>query len=294
MTLRQLFSVKCHSGKKSEGMNGKMSQPKIVLVTGASAGIGKATVELLLDEGFIVYGAARRVEKMRDVEAKGARILSMDVTDDQSMRKGIEHIIQENGRIDVLFNNAGYGSYGAVEDVPLEEAKKQFEVNLFGVSRLTQLVLPYMRKQGSGKIINTSSAGGKIYTPLGAWYHATKHALEGFSDCLRLEVKPFGIDVIIIEPGATESEWADIVFDHIDRTSGNTAYSKMVDAFKNTLKKAGPIYPPERIAKLVSKAIHSNRPKTRYVAGNAKPVLFIRKIVSDKMFDRILYTLAGL
>lgn len=271
-----------------------MNRQKVVLVTGASAGIGKATVELLLQEGFIVYGAARRIEQMRDIESKGARIIAMDVTDDLSMRSGVNRIIQEQGRIDVLFNNAGYGAYGAVEDVPMEEARRQFEVNLFGLSCLTQLVLPYMRKQKSGKIINTSSAGGKIHTLLGAWYHAAKHALEGFSDCLRVEVKPFGVDVIVIEPGATKSEWAEVVIEHVRKTSGNTAYSKMADAFIKWLEKPGAVYPPDRIAQLVSKAIRSNKPKTRYVAGNARLVLFARKILSDRMFDRILYRMFGI
>lgn len=274
-----------------------MNKPKVVLVTGASAGIGKATVELLLREGFIVYGAARRVEQMRDIESKGARIIAMDVTDDVSMINGVNQIMKEQGRIDVLFNNAGYGSYGTVEDVPLEEARRQFEVNLFGLSRLTQLVLPVMRKQKSGKIINTSSAGGKVYTLLGAWYHAAKHALEGFSDCLRLEVKPFGIDVIIIEPGATESEWSKIVFQHVQKTSGNTEYSKIAHAFIKTfekLEKSSTVYPPDRVARLVSEAIRSKKPKTRYVAGNARPVLFMRKVLSDKMFDRILNRTFGI
>ncbi|GAA0370848.1 oxidoreductase [Bacillus horti] len=269
-----------------------LNKQKVVLITGASAGIGKATVNLLLNEGFIVYGAARRVEHMKDIESKGARIISMDVTDELSMKNGVDQIIKEQGRIDVLFNNAGYGSYGAVEDVPLEEARRQFEVNLFGLSRLTQLVLPYMRKQKSGKIINTSSAGGKVYTLLGAWYHAAKHALEGYSDCLRVEVKPFGIDVIIIEPGATESEWSGVVLEHVQKTSGNTAYGKLATAFVETLKqmeKSSTLYSPDRIAQLVSKAIHTKKPKTRYVAGNARPVLFMRKILSDRMFDRVLY-----
>lgn len=266
-----------------------MNKKSVVLITGASAGIGKATAELLLKEGFIVYGAARRVENMRDIESKGARIMAMDVTDEASMENGVNRIIQEQGRIDILFNNAGYGSYGAVEDVPMEEARRQFEVNLFGLSRLTQLVLPHMRKQKSGKIINNSSAGGKIYTLLGAWYHAAKHALEGFSDCLRLEVKPFGIDVVIIEPGATESEWIEVVKEHVEKTSGNTAYSKMADAFIKTFENLNSTSSPNVIAQLVLKAIHSNNPKTRYVAGNAKPVLLLRKILSDKMLDRAIY-----
>ncbi|RDZ06405.1 short-chain dehydrogenase/reductase [Priestia megaterium] len=269
-----------------------MNQSKngVVLITGASAGMGKATAELLLEKGYIVYGAARRVDKMKDLEVKGARILAMDVTDEQSMIDGVNRIIQEQGRIDVLFNNAGYGSYGAVEDVPLDEAKRQFEVNLFGLSRLTQLVLPHMRKQKSGKIINNSSMGGKVYTPLGAWYHATKHALEGYSDCLRFEVAQFGIDVVIIEPGSIESEWNDITLENVQKTSGHTAYAKMTKAFVDMSKRAPKSTSPKVIAEIVLQAIESKKPKTRYVAGQfAKPLIALRKLVSDRMYDGILY-----
>ncbi|GGE32681.1 short-chain dehydrogenase/reductase [Pullulanibacillus camelliae] len=270
-----------------------MSKKGVVLITGASSGMGMATAERLLKEGYSVYGAARRVEKMRALEAKGAQILAMDVTDDQSLADGVNRIISEQGRIDVLFNNVGYGSYGAVEDVPLEEAKRQFEVNLFGLSRLTQLVLPIMRKQGSGKIINNSSVGGRIYTPLGAWYHATKHALEGYSDCLRFEVASFGIDVIVIEPGSIQSEWSDIMLENVQKVSGKTAYADMthsyVDMSKNMVKNAST---PHVIADTVFKAIKARKPKTRYVAGKfAKPMLLLRKLVSDRLFDRMLYSM---
>lgn len=262
----------------------------VVLITGASAGMGKATAELLLEKGYIVYGAARRVDKMKDLEVKGAKVLAMDVTDEKSMIDGVNQIIEEQGRIDVLFNNAGYGSYGAVEDVPLDEAKRQFEVNLFGLSRLTQLVLPHMRKQRSGKIINNSSMGGKVYTPLGAWYHATKHALEGYSDCLRFEVAQFGIDVVIIEPGSIESEWNDITLENVQKTSGHTAYAKMTKAFVDMSKRAPKSTSPKVIAEIVLRAIESKKPKTRYVAGQfAKPLIALRKLVSDRMYDGILY-----
>ncbi|OAZ65735.1 MULTISPECIES: oxidoreductase [Bacillus] len=269
-----------------------MTQNKkgVVLITGASAGMGKATAELLLERGYIVYGAARRVDKMKDLEVKGAEILAMDVTDEQSMIDGVNRIIQEQGRIDVLFNNAGYGSYGAVEDVPLDEAKRQFEVNLFGLSRLTQLVLPHMREQRSGKIINNSSMGGKVYTPLGAWYHATKHALEGYSDCLRFEVAQFGIDVVIIEPGSIESEWNDITLENVQKTSGHTAYAKMTKAFVDMSKRSPKSTSPKVIAEIVLRAIESKKPRTRYVAGQfAKPLITLRKLVSDRMYDGILY-----
>ncbi|MFF3025380.1 oxidoreductase [Gottfriedia sp. NPDC057948] len=264
----------------------------VVLITGASAGMGKATAELLLEKGYVVYGAARRIEKMKDLELKGAKILAMDVTDEQSLVNGVNRIIQEQGKIDVLFNNAGYGSYGSVEDVPLAEARRQFEVNLFGLSRLTQLVIPHMRKQKSGKIINNSSMGGKVYTPLGAWYHATKHALEGYSDCLRFEVAQFNIDVVVIEPGSIESEWNDITLNNLQKTSAHTAYADMTKAFVEMSKNAPKPTSPKVIAEIVLKAIESKKPKTRYVAGQfAKPLLILRKLVSDRMFDRILYSM---
>jgi len=164
----------------------------VALVTGASSGIGKETVKKLLEAGYTVYAAARRVEKMNDLADLGASILKMDVTDRVSIEAGVTNILYGERSIDVLVNNAGYGSYGAIEDVPLEEVRRQFEVNIFGLARLTQLVLPGMREKRFGKIVNVSSMGGKIYTPFGGWYHATKHALEGLSDSLRLETAPFG------------------------------------------------------------------------------------------------------
>ncbi|WP_019155235.1 oxidoreductase [Robertmurraya massiliosenegalensis] len=263
----------------------------VVLITGASAGMGKATTELLLEKGYVVYSAARRIERMLDLEAKGAKLIALDVTDEQSMVNGINRIMEEQGRIDVLFNNAGYGSYGAVEDVTLEEARRQFEVNLFGLSRLTQLVLPHMRRQKSGKIINNSSTGGRIYTPLGAWYHATKHALEGYSDCLRLEVAPFGIDVVVIQPGSIKSEWSNIMLEYVQKTSGKGAYANMTNAYikmaSNMINQASS---PYVIGKIVMKAIEAKRPKTRYAAGQfAKPMLFFRRVLTDRMFDRLLY-----
>jgi len=160
---------------------------KTVLITGASSGIGKETARALLNEGYTVYAAARRVEQMKDLEKIGATIFPLDVTDEASIIASVNSILEKEDSIDLLINNAGYGSYGAIEDVPIDEARRQFEVNIFGLARLTQLVLPKMRENRYGKIVNISSMGGKIYTPFGGWYHATKHALEGFSDALRLE-----------------------------------------------------------------------------------------------------------
>jgi NAD(P)-dependent dehydrogenase (short-subunit alcohol dehydrogenase family) len=208
---------------------------KVALVTGASSGIGEATALELAKAGYTVHAAARRVERMNHLTESGIRPISMDVTDDSSMQAAVEKIIADTGRIDVLVNNAGYGSYGALEDVPMDEARYQFEVNVFGAARLTQLVLPHMRKNRSGKIVNITSMGGKIHTPLGAWYHATKFALEAISDCLRLELKPFGIDVIVIEPGGIRSEWADIAADKVRAVSSDGPYAPQGNAVANSL-----------------------------------------------------------
>src|SRR6185437_12609789 len=181
---------------------------KTALVTGASAGIGEATARAFMTAGFRVFAGARRLDRMEPLAAAGATLLKLDVTDDASMAAAVNTSKSATGRIDVLVNNAGYGSYGALEDVPLAEARRQFDVNVFGLARLCQLVLPIMRAQKSGKIINVTSIGGKIWEPLGAWYHATKFAVEGLSDCLRAEVAEFGIKVVVVEPGSISSEWA--------------------------------------------------------------------------------------
>ncbi|MFH1645833.1 MAG: oxidoreductase [Candidatus Omnitrophota bacterium] len=265
---------------------------KVALITGASSGIGKSTAKKLLKADYIVYGVSRRIEKMADIKDLGANILSMDITDDASILNAVNAIINEQGRIDVLINNAGFGSYGAVEDVSVSEARYQFEVNLFGLARLTQLILPHMRKNKYGKIVNISSMGGKIYAPLGAWYHATKHALEGWSDCLRFEVKPFGIDVIIIEPGLIKTDWQNIAIKKLLESSGNTAYSELANKTASIMKKtyAAPnVSEPELIADTILKAVTSKNPKTRYAKGYlAKPYIFFRKILPDKIYEAIV------
>jgi len=270
----------------------EVSEKRVALVTGASSGIGAATVERLLDDGWIVYGAARRVEKMEPLESKGAKILKLDVTVDESIIDAVTTITEDEGRLDALINNAGFGLYGAVEDTDIADARYQFEVNLFGLARLTQLVLPQMRKQKAGTVVNLSSMGGKVYTPLGAWYHATKHALEGWSDALRVEVKPFGIQVVIIEPGAIETEFAEVMADPMIERSGETVYGEMAKKMKKaTLDTyaSGKASPPDIIAKLIVEAVNRKKPKTRYVAGHmARPVMFLRKILSDRMFDWVL------
>lgn len=260
---------------------------KVVLVTGASSGMGKATAIHLNKAGYIVYAGARRIERMKHLEQQGIHVLNLDVIDDKSMVLAIETIIKEQGRIDILVNNAGYGSYGAVEDVPMSEAKYQFEVNVFGMARLIQLVLPYMRSNRFGKIVNISSVGAKTYEPLGAWYHSTKYAVEGLSDCLRLEVEEFGIDVIIIEPGGIKTEWAGIAADNLLRTSGDTVYGDLAKKYANALKQGNMGTNPDIIAQIIEKAISVKKPKTRYAAGfGATFFLFARKILPDRLYDK--------
>ncbi len=264
-----------------------------VLITGASSGIGKATAMRLLEDGYSVYAAARRVEQMRDLEASGAVALKMDVTREDDIVAGVDRINAEREGTDILINNAGFGLYGAVEDIPLDEARYQFEVNLFGAARLTQLVLPHMRARRAGKIINISSIGGKIHTPLGSWYHATKYALEGWSDCLRLELKDFGIDVIVIQPGAIRTEFGDVAFGAALARSRSTAYSGLADGMLNVgarIRSSGSVgSPPSVIAETIAKALRASRPRTRYVAGQyAKPLLLLRRLLSDRMFDRLI------
>lgn len=265
---------------------------KVILITGASSGIGKAAALQLLDEGHIVYGAARRVEKMEDIKSAGGHAIEMDITKDEDVINAVNRIIGEQHRVDVLVNNAGYAIYGAVEDTDIDDARRQFEVNLFGLARITQLVLPYMRSQQSGKIINMSSMGGKVYTPLGAWYHATKHALEGWSDSLRLEVKQFGIDVVIVEPGIIATEFGEVMDDPMMKRSGEGPYSNMAEFMSKATRKSyeeGNASPPSVIADVISKAVNSDKPKIRYVKGKlAKPVMLMRKILGDRIFDKLI------
>ena len=262
---------------------------KTVLITGASSGIGEETVKRLMTAGYTVYAGARRLDRMKSLADAGARLLALDVTDDGSMTAAVKTVMQETGRIDVLINNAGYGSYGALEDVPPEEARRQFDVNIFGLARLTQLVLPAMRAQRSGRIVNISSIGGKFGEPFGCWYHATKFAVEGLSDSLRMELHPFGIDVVVIQPGATHSEWAKIAHDSLIKYSGDGPYGKAASAHANMMELGhqGSIpAPPSVVAKTIVQAVQSRNPKTRYATGGlARTMLFMRRVLSDRAFD---------
>lgn len=261
---------------------------RVAIITGASSGIGEVTARGLAKQGFTVYAAARRAERMVALKDVGIRPVTVDVTDDPSLVAFVDQVVAETGRVDVLVNNAGYGSYGALEDVPLEEARRQVEVNLFGLARLTQLVLPHMRAQGSGRIVNISSMGGKIYEPLGSWYHATKFAVEGLSDSLRLELAQFGIKVVVIEPGDIKTEWGSIAAESMLATSGGTVYADQA-AHMSTLLTSETGSSPDVVAKAVLRAATSSRPRTRYAVGRgAKALLYSRRVLTDRGFDRLL------
>ncbi len=265
---------------------------RTALVTGASSGIGEDTARKLQALGYIVYGAARRTDRLHALAADGIRPLAMDVTDDASMSAGVNRILEETGRIDVLVNNAGYGSYGAIEDVPIDEARRQFEVNVFGLARLTQLVSPHMRAQGSGTIINISSIGGRLTTPLGGWYHATKYAVEALSDALRIELAPFGIDVVVVEPGAIRTAWWSIAADHLEATAEGSAYADQIWAVAGAMRSESNnrrFSPPAVIARTVGKIITARRPRTRYAVGfMAGPLIAARRVLPDRTFDQLI------
>ncbi|GGJ24353.1 oxidoreductase [Paenarthrobacter histidinolovorans] len=263
------------------------------LVTGASTGIGFETAIALASAGFTVYAGARRVDRMEPLKDYGITVLHLDVTSEESMASAVAQVVAAHGRVDVLVNNAGYGSYGSLEEVPLAEGRRQFEVNVMGLARMTQLVLPRMRAAGTGRIINVASIGGKIYEPLGAWYHGTKFAVEGMSDSLRLELKPHGIDVVIIEPSGTDTEWGTIAGEGLLATSGGGPYADQAHvvaaALASTSGDGHVLSTPARVvAKAILRAAKAKRPRTRYPVGRgAWSVLAMRRILPDRAFDAV-------
>ena len=265
---------------------------KTALVTGASSGMGKVIARRLIQDGYQVYAAARSVEKMNDLAQLGARALRMDISRDEDILAAVDTIVSQTGGVDVLVNNAGFGLYGPVEEIGIDEARYQFEVNVFGAARLTQLLLPAMRARRRGYIINITSIGGKIYTPLGAWYHATKHALEGWSDCLRLEVAEYGIKVVIVEPGLIETGFGEVVSGSIVKRSASGPYGHLVGKVANSVKNAygnGRGSDPKVIADVVARAVKSPHPRTRYAAGKyARMLIGMRVWLGDRLFDRII------
>ena len=267
-------------------------QSKVILITGASSGIGYDAAQTLARQGHKVYAAARRTELMVPLKADGIMPLSLDVTDEESMQRCVQSVLDKEGRIDVLVNNAGYGWFGAIETTPMEEARRQLEVNVFGLSRMCQLVLPAMRKQGKGRIINTASIAGKIVLLYGGWYHVSKFSVEALSDALRMEVKPFGIDVSIIEPGGIKTDWGIIAARHLRESSAGTPYEASATTEADTLHKAysGPwLSSPRVITRALSRAVNSRRPRTRYRTGRFAHVgVFFHWLLPSRWWDAVM------
>ncbi|MGP4102606.1 oxidoreductase [Nonomuraea sp. KM90] len=266
---------------------------KVVLVTGASAGIGKATALELVRAGHIVYGAARRVPNMDDIRDAGGHALELDARRPEDLERVVAAVVEEQGRIDVLINNAGTVLHGAAEDTALDLARDLFEVNLFAPARLAQLALPHMREQGSGTIVNVSSIGGEIALPLGCWYYAGKHALEAYSDTLRMEVEPFGIDVVIIQPGIIKTEFEDHTAQHLREISGGTAYATMAEAMarraETQLGDNSQGTDPGVVATTIRQAIEAGKPETRYAVGwLADRLLELNRTLPDREFDKLV------
>lgn len=275
-------------------INVKPYEQQVVLITGTASGIGEATAKYLIEKGHIVYGGDIQFEKNKWLDAAGGHSLNMDVTNVEMVQAGVQKVIAEQGRIDVLFNNAGYGLYGPIEEVTMEDVHQQFEVNVFGYANLVKAVLPHMREQGDGLVINNTSMGGKIWLGgLGGWYHATKHALEGWSDVLRFEVKKFGIDVVIVEPGAINTNFIGPVSGYLKKYREGTAYNHLFTPFdemqanpdNSALSGSDPIV----IAEAVNEAMNAKRPKIRYTRGAmANELIIVRDIFGDRIFDGLM------
>jgi len=266
---------------------------KVVLVTGCSSGIGRATAERLAARGWTVYATARRSSSIADLEARGCRTLALDVTDEQSMRSAVETVSDAEGAVGVLVNNAGYSLSGAIETASPEEVKRQFETNVFGPVRLTRLVLPAMRRQGFGKIVNVSSMGGRLTFPGGGYYHATKWAIEALSDVLRYEVGGFGIDVIVIEPGLIRTRFGETAAGGVGVEDGPYgAYNRAVaertrGAYEGPTGRLGG--DAQSVASVIEKAISARRPRTRYrVTPSASLFLTLHALLTDRAWDRLV------
>ncbi len=267
-----------------------MARSKVVLITGCSTGIGRAAAEHLAGRGHTVYATARRLDSIAGLEDVGCKILQLDVTDESSMRAAVETVEAAEGAIGALVNNAGYGLQGPFEETSVDEIRRQFETNVFGAVALTQLVLPKMRERRRGRIVNVSSMGGRITLPGGAFYHATKHALEAISDVARFELKPFGIDVVVIEPGIVKTRFGDTAEATVGEGTGPyAAYNESLkrvldDAYGGTLSKAG--VGPAAVAKTIARAIEARRPKTRYVVpAFTLGILLARRVLPDRVWD---------
>jgi NAD(P)-dependent dehydrogenase (short-subunit alcohol dehydrogenase family) len=264
-----------------------------VLITGCSTGIGRATAERLGQAGMTVYATARRPESVADLEASGCKTLALDVTDESSMQAAVAAVEQADGPVAALVNNAGYSQSGAVETIPMDELRRQFETNVFGLVRMCQLVLPGMRKAGRGRIVNISSMGGKLTFPGGGAYHGTKYAVEAISDALRFEVRGFGVHVSIIEPGLIKTSFGDTAHGSVPQQDGpyaefNAAVAKLTaEVYEGPLSKLGA--GPEAVAKAIEKAITARKPRTRYpVTASARLMMANHALLPDRGWDAVV------
>ena len=268
---------------------------KAVLITGCSTGIGRKTAEHLAGSGWTVYATARRSESIADLEGKGCKALPLDVTDEESMRAAVAAVEEAEGAVGVLVNNAGYSQSGAVEEVAMDQVRRQFETNVFGLLRMCQLVLPGMRRQGWGKIVNISSMGGRLVFPGGGIYHGTKYAVEAISDAMRWEVRRFGVDVILIEPGLIKTEFGETAAHSVNEaTPSDGAYAdfnQQVAATTAGAYESRGTTPPSAVAKRIEKAISRRRPGARYpVTVGARALLGVRKILPARGWDALMRT----
>ncbi|HSF02558.1 MAG TPA: oxidoreductase [Solirubrobacterales bacterium] len=272
---------------------------KAVLITGCSSGIGHATAEHLAARGWTVYASARRTESIADLAERGIKTLALDVTDEGSMRAAVAEVEEAEGAVGALVNNAGYSQSGAVETLPLDRLRAQFETNVFGLVRMCQLVLPGMRRQGAGRIVNVSSMGGRLTFPGGGAYHGTKHAVEALSDALRFEVRGFGVHVVLIEPGLIKTRFGETAAGSIDAAAGESddPYGEFnaavgaatAEVYEGPLARLGG--GPETVARAIERAITSRRPKTRYkVTPSARLALAQRRLLTDRAWDAFMRT----
>ena len=273
-----------------------MTISKIVLITGCSSGIGDETARHLAARGWTVYATARRPETLTDLEAAGCKTLACDVTDEESMRGCVDAVVAPEGAVGVLVNNAGYSQSGAVESVDMDSIRRQFETNVFGLIRMSQLVLPGMRDQRWGRIVNISSMGGRLTFPGGGIYHATKHAVEAICDAMRFEVAGFGVDVVCVEPGLIVTGFGDAAARSLEEgASGEGPYGEFnarvgaatEGVYKGPMRRLGG--GPETVARTIEKAITARRPRSRYkVTPSAKLAIAQRRLVSDRLWDRAM------
>ena len=262
-----------------------------VLITGCSSGIGRATAEALLASGHTVYATARRPETLAALAARGAHTLALDVTDEVSMAAAVAVVEAEHGAVGTLINNAGYGEYGPVEEVPLDAVRQEFETNVFGLGRMCQLVLPGMRAAGHGRIVNISSMGGRLTFPTGGWYHASKYAVESLSDALRVEVARFGVDVVLVEPGMIRTEF-DAVASSGLRSHDDGPYAALRRHSDETTRRSYAsrlAIDPARLARVIQRAVEARRPRPRYlVTPFAKAAVHLRRLAGGRVWDAVV------